>query len=148
MKKLITALTLCFALGFSTFAYAAEPIDDTVDVAVTEVTNSENSARAMLAYESTWLNGSSDGSFPITINQRSTGVTFKVEAPTDNSWAAVELKYPNGRVVSPKLQIGNLYPSYRGGEGYAVSYTLPAGTYYVSYAAYAPSGMRIMCWIY
>ncbi len=140
MKKCITIFALCLALLFPATVHAAEttPSND-------KLVTVESSSRTTY-YESTWLNNSSSGRFPIYCgNSGSVGVTFKVESSSTSSWAMIQLLDANGNA---KTQLVYVDPTTNGGDGYYTHINIPAGTYYVTFNASTNVGMRIMCWMY
>lgn len=138
MKKCITIFALCFALLFTTTSYAAETPSNNKLVTV-------ESSRTTY-YESTWLNNSSSGKFPIYCGKSgNVGITFKVESSSNSSWAMIQLQDSNGNA---KTQLVYVDPTTNGGDGYYTHINIPTGTYYVSFSASTSVGMRIMCWMY
>lgn len=163
MKKftaLLSALLLCILLATPAFAsetsnhsFTASDTNGKIvyqdeDVIIVQVNSSDTaSARNTTTYESTWLNSSGSGSFPIyTANSGTIGVTFKVESSSDDSWASISLQKPNGSYYDGIFTVDR---NSNNGDGiYFHMYFAKSGTYTVHYSAYTSVGMRIMCWMY
>jgi hypothetical protein len=158
------ALILAMCLSFSSFAYAAEPTPEFGDIAyedenIVVLLGNPNDPDAPISktaasitrhtdYESVWLNGNAQGSFPIYCTHSGTvGITIAVESSSNSSWANVSIQKPNKSYYYPTGIAINRNTN--GGDGwYAKMRFASTGTYTIHYTAVTPVGMRIMCWMY
>lgn len=161
MKKfiaLLSALFLCICLSTPAFATEVNTsvavLNDSEKIVyqdeyitITQGNSSDVASTRAMAYESTWLNSSTAGSFPIyTANSGTIGVTFKVESSSDDSWASISLQKPDGSYYDGIFYVDR---NSNNGDGiYFHIYFAKSGTYTVHYSAYTSVGMRIMCWMY
>lgn len=171
MKHFVTlglACILCLSFSITAFANEAQNIendkfnlpDDAIvlyeeDDIVLYQSQSESAARkeaSTLAeesgvdYESVWLDRSSTSSFKIYCSHSGkVGVTIGIESSSDESWAQITIKRPDGRYLFPKSG-GQIRPS--DGEVLMRMADGTIGTYTVNYQASTNVGMRIMCWMY
>lgn len=103
-------------------------------------------ARSGVDYESVWLNRASTGSYKIYCSHsRKVGVTIGIESSSNDSWAQITIKRPDGRYLFPKNG-GKIRPS--DGEVLMRMADGTIGTYTINYQASTQVGMRIMCWMY
>lgn len=139
MKKMTAILmAILFSLSMISTVFAGE------------VASNKNGANAITnetTYESVWLDSSSSGSFPIyTPNSGTIGVTLKVESSSDDSFAYISVKKPDGTYFKNRVTINR---NTNNGEGGVYRmYLAPSGTYTIEYQGYTTVGMRIMCWMY
>lgn len=158
---LTLALILC--LSSSSFVFAAEPAQEYGSIVYEDanvvvllgnpddpnapISTTALSATRGMDYESTWLDRSASGKFPIYTSKSGTiGITLKVESRSNSSWAYISVQKPNKSYFKNNVYVD---PTTRGGEGWAGKmYSASSGTYYIHYAAHTSVGMRIMCWMY
>lgn len=139
MKKLTTILmAILFSLSMISTVFAKEV--NSKDASVAVATNSTT-------YESVWLDSSRSGSFTIyTPNSGTIGVTLKVESSSDDSFAYISVKKPDGTYFKNKVTINR--NTNNGQGGVYKMYLASSGTYTIEYQGYTTVGMRIMCWMY
>lgn len=98
------------------------------------------------SYESTWLEHSASGSFPIYTSSSGTiGITLKVESSSDSSVASIIVQKPDGTNATRWITVNR---NTNNGNGYFFYiYGASSGTYTIKYNASTSVGMRIMCWM-
>lgn len=95
-----------------------------------------------LTYESTWINGSTGGRFPIYTPNTNTWVTLAIESSSNDSCAYIQILNSNMNLVYGDVYVDNAHNN----KYFQISGN--PGTYYVNYMAYTSVGMRIMCWMH
>lgn len=100
-------------------------------------------------YGSVWLDSSNSGSFTVTTTRSGTiGITVEVQSSSNDSFAEISMRKPNGQTLSDPFFIS---PTTKTGDSNGIImkiYGAPSGTYTLDYIAYTDIGMRIMCWMY
>lgn len=170
MRKIKSFVALCLAMvmafSFSAVAFAAtpdehvtEPVvaddaavvvyqDDEMTVVRTPVGADDDGISPLSTdYNSVWLDSSGSGEFKVyTSNTGTVGITLKVESSSNESFAYISIKKPDGSYFKNKLLID---PT--SGNGNGKEYTIffaKSGSYTIEYTAWTEVGMRIMCWMY
>lgn len=135
-----------FPYDAATIAYQDDDIT-IVQVAGAELANTSTTIPYNAnSYESTWLDHSASGSFPIyTSNSGTIGIRLKVESSSDSSVASIIVQKPDGTNATRWITVNR---NTNNGNGYFFYiYGAPSGTYTIKYNASTSAGMRIMCWM-
>ena len=159
VKRLFTVLlSLCLLAGFSMSALAQDISrkDDDIKIlyqdenAILYQSKEDNSPIKPSStnesnYNSKWIDRTSTGqSFDVYCTYTgTTGVTWKVESSSNNSYAQIYMTNPLGL---PVLATKTVRPS--DGDVHLQLANASVGNYKVHFDGYTTVGMRVLCWFY